>query len=254
MTEMTEWMESNPASPFPSDGRTVVCFAGRHPSTRVKGPIGTVEPQAFLVRLGADSGTLRVHFHPVDQFQFVVRGEGRLGGHEVGPGTVHYADRYQPYGPIEPGDDGIAFLTLRGVSDAGAHFMPESQSRLALALRTQAEPVRRRNISVDLEAPVSEGEAWHDIGGSHGDGLAMRLAVVPEGARAKAVQVGGTGGFLVVVGGSVRAGSSLLRAGSLRWCPAGAMIERLAPGVGGARLAWLQLPARGSVPAAAACA
>src|SRR5215510_13372925 len=79
---------------------------------------GTPTPQAFLAEFASDF-TLHVHFHRVDQFQWFVRGGGRFGTHHIGPGTVHFADRYTPYGPLVTAGDGAAFYTLRGVSDTG---------------------------------------------------------------------------------------------------------------------------------------
>ncbi|HYU67026.1 MAG TPA: hypothetical protein VEK09_09760 [Jatrophihabitantaceae bacterium] len=52
-----------------------------------QGPFG---PQAFLIDTPPGASTLGVHFHEVDQVQYIAYGSGRVGRHDVAAGAVHY--------------------------------------------------------------------------------------------------------------------------------------------------------------------
>src|SRR5688500_8506645 len=70
-------------------------------------------PQAKLSHYdpGRIDGT---HFHIVDQFQIVVRGNGRLGRHGLTPYGVHFSRAYTPYGPlVSDKDTGLSCFVLR---------------------------------------------------------------------------------------------------------------------------------------------
>ncbi|MGH6620008.1 MAG: hypothetical protein ACREF6_10730 [Alphaproteobacteria bacterium] len=86
-------------------------------------------PQGFLVEQPPGSVT-KPHFHEVNQFQVFVGGVGRLGKHAAGPLTVQYAGAHSPYGPIEAGDGGVTYFTLRAAWDPGAKYMPQSRDKL----------------------------------------------------------------------------------------------------------------------------
>src|SRR5262245_45589452 len=105
------------------------------PASAVANYIGDVArldrgPQAFLVEIFGEY-TIEPHFHEVDQFQIMVRGDSvRLGKHDASPVTVHYVDSYTPYGPIVCAEDGISFFNLRARGDLGAHYMPAEHDNL----------------------------------------------------------------------------------------------------------------------------
>jgi hypothetical protein len=84
-------------------------------------------PHAYLVEQPPGS-VIRPHFHSVDQFQVVVHGDGEIGRKHVGPVTLHYADAYTGYGPIEAHSAGIFYFSLRPELDRGAQYLPESKS------------------------------------------------------------------------------------------------------------------------------
>ena len=108
-------------------------------------------PQAFLAALPGGRGPLRTHFHRVDQFQFVIYGDATMANHPVHFGHLHFSDRFQPYGPIQPDDGGLTFLTLRARTGGGVFYMPESQPDLADGLASLPESPRdRRNIVFDV--------------------------------------------------------------------------------------------------------
>lgn len=201
-------------------------------------------PQAFSAWYPAGV-VLGVHFHATDQFQVVTRGGGRLGGHPVGLGSVHYADRNTPYGPIEPGPDGIEFLTMRSVAAAGAFFMPGQADRLAAALANDPagrRPADRRNLMADLAAAAT-GDGGRAVDRADPDGLRIEAVDVPSGTTAD-VTAGGDGAYLVVIDGSVLDDDGVpLGVGALRFVAPGEVATVAVPS-DGARLALLQLPER----------
>lgn len=209
--------------------RAVKVHLGASPLTDGAGQADLGAPQAFLVHRSNSAGRLRVHWHPVAQFQYFVAGEARMQGHDVVPGLLHYADSHTPYGPLDVGPVGVSFLTLRAYGDQGANFMPESQA--ALATRTHGS---RRNLTFDLRA-VEAGAVRYDD-----DGLGIEVIdVVPGGsaivdpvmAVAYVVVVDGT---IVSEHGDVDAGSFALVHGR----------ERVHAGRSGARIAVLRFPNR----------
>jgi hypothetical protein len=79
--------------------------------------------QAFLVQT-PPGGVIWPHFHGSNQFQLFTGGSGKFGRHNIGVGSVHYADAYTPYGPIVSGAGGLDFLTLRQHAYNQTHYMP----------------------------------------------------------------------------------------------------------------------------------
>ena len=87
------------------------------------------EPVAFLAAATPHRIT-RPHFHDVDQFQVIVKGDGVLGKHPVARHAVHFTRAHTPYGPIVGGEQGIGFLTLRAQWDQGAQYLPAAREHL----------------------------------------------------------------------------------------------------------------------------
>ena len=241
------------AKPEPSDGRpiTSVGYIGTLPSGEVRPPdYSAVDPQAFHVHMRPESAPLRTHFHAVDQFQFVTGGAGRMANHAITAGSVHYADRNTPYGPIVAGETGVSYLTLRGVSSAGAFYMPESRDGLATALAGDPgdrPATARRNLSVELGVELNGGHSrWRD---EHCDPDGLRIAIGEVGGDDALVvsPITGDGAYLVVLAGAVTAeDTTQMTAGAVRWCPPG-FDGSLVSEQGGARIALLQLPERPTV-------
>jgi hypothetical protein len=195
---------------------------------------------------GADAVPLRVHYHLHDQFQLVVRGSGRLGVHDLSIGSLHYADALTPYGPILTGADGLSYLTLRGHSDVGIHYMPESRTELRRMLEEDGStPGTRRSITVHLLADAtSETNCWSDLITAP-DGLRASVVTVdPDGITIP--EVGGSGAFLVVLRGSLSGDDGPVSEGNICWIPASYDAER--PTVrsthGVATISLLQFPDR----------
>jgi hypothetical protein len=199
-------------------------------------------PQAHLAIQGAATEPIGTHFHGVDQFQLFVRGSGIVGRHQVVRGTAHYADRHTVYGPLRPGPEGMAYLTLRADHDTGVSFMPAARQKLADALEASGRgAVDRRNLTVELHDPAGTG-TWQDLV-DQDDGLRMSVSVPGPGEEVERLSVAGAGAYALVLDGSLITGEGgPAPTGSLRWLPAGSGIEGRA-GPAGARVVLLQFPA-----------
>lgn len=194
------------------------------------GPEGP-HPQVFVVDLCDEGATLHAHFHSVDQFQLTISGSGRLGKSELRPGTLHYADAYQPYGPIVAGPQGLAYMTLRCRHDSGSHRMPGSGH---LRARTPQRP----HLLAETDRPGA-------VAGPFDDGLAAeRVAVAPSSAHL--LDAGGADLLAVVVEGALSAGGEEYPRWSVAHVAAGSCASVTA-GHDGAALLVLRFPA----PAAA---
>ncbi|HZQ59501.1 MAG TPA: hypothetical protein VFA84_15780 [Acidimicrobiales bacterium] len=248
-----DWVGDAGPDPIPAGLLDRVMYLGSpttaRDGTRLKAP--TTGPQAHLAVQGAATDPLPPHFHGVDQFQLFVAGSGTVGGHAVGPGVVHYADRNSVYGPLRPGPDGMAYATLRPEHDPGASFMPAAQAELAERLR--AHPGPRRNLTVHLDG--GDGGGWRDAEAAP-DGLRIATYTAPAGSVVEVGVVGG-GAYVGVLEGTVAAegagggrdseargavGRGAVGRGAVAWCAPGA--HRVVAGDRGAVLVLLQFPAR----------
>jgi hypothetical protein len=242
------WIHDQGPDPVPPELLDRIMYLGV-PSTGPDGaylPPPRDGPQAYLAVQGAQVEEIPVHFHSVEQFQYVVTGSGVIGGRPVEGGVVHYADRLTPYGPLGAGPLGMTYATLRPCHDTGVFVMPAGRGRLADLLQASPRPAEdRRQHTIDLKGPVaSAGEAgpsaWIDLRQS-ADGFAIAVTEVPAGAAAPPRPVGGSGGYLLVVSGAIDDEGGPYEAGSIAWRAAGDPVGSHAAG-GGARLALLQFP------------
>jgi hypothetical protein len=148
------------------DGNSYVItdfIGGRRP------PAG--KPSVYLVELSTPHGIIQPHFHAEDQFQLVTSGSGRLGRAPLLPGIFHYVDAYVPYGPIEAGDAGLTFFTIRPRANTETHFMPGSGN-----LRRRRSKRPGFVHTVNLSQPISK-----TLVGPYSDGLAcLRLSYLPR--------------------------------------------------------------------------
>ncbi len=198
--------------------------------------------QALLIAFDPGSPPLRVHFHTVDQFQYFTAGGGQLGGHDVGAGSLHYADAFTPYGPIEFGPAGATFWTLRADPQFGANYMPESCDELGRRLdRSERPPKDRRNVSFDLKAvtAVTQG-TWQPVAGDT-DGMAVDVVDVPAGAPVPAPE---RRGYVLVVSGTIDADGTRRPEGSAAWWEPEAAPAAVGTAVTAARIALLAFPGR----------
>jgi hypothetical protein len=131
------WIRDQGPDPIPAHLLDQIMYMGV-PSTGPDGayfPPAHDGPQAYLAVQGAQVDEVPPHFHSVEQFQYFVAGSGTIGGRPVEGGIVHYADRYTPYGPLQAGPPGMAYVTLRPCHDTGVFVMPAAQERLGGLLR-----------------------------------------------------------------------------------------------------------------------
>lgn len=235
------WCGARGGDPIPPDHVGMRAYLGPVPEVATDAPgYGASGPQAFLVEMGAATEPLRTHFHVVDQFQVVVHGGGTLGRHRLAPGSVHYADALQPYGPLAAGSDGLAYLTLRATSDTGAWFTPERRAELAERLAARPGSSRRRNLSRDV-APDSAPPGATELA-SEPDGMRVVVVALGAGERATVGPVAGSGAYAVVLAGEVTAPGARPGRGALAWsAPGGSLV--LTAGTAGATAVVLQLPA-----------
>lgn len=102
---------------------------GRFTITNIVGRQGQVSdsPQCFIANI-PEGGSVKPHFHVVDQFQLFTVGRGKNGPDPVAPNTLHYADRFTAYGPIVPDEGEIQYMTIRMRGDPGPKLMPASRA------------------------------------------------------------------------------------------------------------------------------
>jgi len=146
------------------------------------------------------------HFHVNDQFQVVVRGKGKLGGHRLAPYSVHFSRAYTPYGPLSADDAGLAFIAMRSHYDPGAQRLPAELNQLK-----QVPDRRPWQITSQVSFPAfPSGSSASDsllqaIPGIRDDqGLAAYTLSMKPNAKTYAPDPShGDGQYLVVVKGSV---------------------------------------------------
>ncbi len=230
---MVKWFTSSETDD-PAVGAESYLGTSPHPSATDE--FDRTEPQAFLVRYPASVGPLRVHWHPVPQFQYIVSGDARFGAHDVRPGTVHYADPGTPYGPLAPDGDRVCFLTLRASNDRGAEFMPEAQAQLGERRALEPDGAPHRNVTASLD-DVAPG-----IVASDDDG--MQIEVIDLDAdQSITIDPGVTGAYVVVVHGAIVDDDGVVRGDPASLCFL-AQPESVLAAALGSRLAVLRFPVR----------
>lgn len=190
----------------------VTGYMGKHIGAALPATEAAMEqlfPDAYVIEQGA--GVFGpAHFHRANEFQLIVKGAGTLGRKPVQPYVVHYAGAYTPYGPIDPGPEGIGYLTLRTLYDPGARNLPEHREELHAARRRP-----RALVSEPLAAgacPPAVELVCEEIFAPEADGLAALLYRVPPGAAIEGPDPASGGGqYWVVLDGTMRAsdGASL---------------------------------------------
>ena len=144
------------------------------------------------------------HFHVNDQFQVVVRGSGKLGGHQLSPYSVHFSRAYTPYGPLSADAGGLAFIAMRSHFDPGAQRLPAELNQLKRVLDR-----RPWQITCQATIPASSSGAPDSLlqpiaGMEDEQGLAgYTLSMKPNSKIHAPDATQGDGQYLVVVKGSV---------------------------------------------------
>ncbi|MEC8174255.1 MAG: hypothetical protein VX090_12845 [Pseudomonadota bacterium] len=156
-------------------------------------------PQGFLVYQPPGSIT-PPHFHETNQFQVFVDGDGKMGKRAAGPLTVQYANGHTPYGPIEAGERGVRYFTLRQYWDPGAKYMPQSSGKL----RKGNQRTRQKgNIPVGAQSTQS-GVSREVVFPLESDGLTAEIYRVGADTQFEVPIESNCGGqYLVVASGEV---------------------------------------------------
>jgi hypothetical protein len=203
--------------------------------------IGRVEtlsrgPQAF-VSSQPPGFVIPPHYHLSDQCQVFVEGSGTMYGHVEKPVTVHYADKFTAYGPIDCGDEGLSFFNFRARCDVGAEWMPEARKGIALRGGREIKVQARLNLA-DAVGPLRL-ETLIDL---HDDGLAVYEMVAGEGSRLLEGPVAGTGRFELILDGDIECGGTWLSRHSVGFVAAGESFGRRVAGPDGVHLIEIQFP------------
>lgn len=180
--------------------------------TEYFGEVGTGRllpgPQAFLIDM-RENDEILPHFHEVDQFQVFVAGNGSIGRQAQGlpPITVHYADRYTGYGPIQSGPCGSAYFTLRARTDPGPVYLHQPGYRERLKPSAKRHFSEQAQLSTPAVMQARAGVMTERLAGADDDSAPGAL-MIRAGAGAvidppRAVH-GAGGCFYLVLQGAVR--------------------------------------------------
>jgi hypothetical protein len=176
-------------------------------------PEGLPGPQSFLVEQAAN-WTLPTHFHLQNQFQVFIAGAGALGKHAVEPVTIHYASAHSGYGPLQSGDQGISYFTLRARGDVGAWYLPEAREQLNIRIKKRqahATPTTR----IDLAGLMTLAAVFEEmLIAPDADGMAVWLIRLPPNSTAlpPAGLADSSGRFYVVSQGALSVSEVLMSA------------------------------------------
>lgn len=208
-------------------------------------------PQLLMVEQPIPGSKILSHFHGVDQFQVVVKGEGKLGQQSVGPISLHYTNRFTGYGPIQAGAQGMAYYVLRpGLAVSGSHYLhvPEERAKMPrggkrffmadhLTVKTASELAALTKAHIETLFSVTESEVDAGI-------FAQMLCLPPHTVhQGSDPQLGGGQVFLVL-------GGCLLHHQETLAAPAGVALTRDEPalsfsaGESGLQVLMLQYPLR----------
>lgn len=200
------------------------------------------EAQAFLIEQAPNS-ILPVHFHFQQQFQLFVGGSGTIGKTPIAPLTLHYATPHSGYGPLTAKEDGIAYLTVRPLSDTGAWFLPDSRSELRTDLNKFQRHTAPQSLVTDAQLKQLTELTLETLLAPEDNGLAAWLMRLPPGASAQAPAATARheGRFYVVTKGALRQNGDTLPALGTIHVPSGETIE-LTADADGAEVVVLQFP------------
>ena len=138
------------------------------------------------------------HFHLTDQCQVFIAGSAVMPTHDVTPVTLHYADAYTAYGPINVGEGGLTYFNFRPHGDVSAEYMPESRKKMAI--RGGREIVTSTRLSLDVDVDTLRLETLIDL---HDDDLAAYEMVAAPGAKLLDAEAAGSGRFQLILDGDL---------------------------------------------------
>ena len=229
--------------PGPTGSSSVDPATGSAPQFVEAAPGQACEPQAFVVEQ-SPGAIVHPHFHQVDQFQVAIEGGGTLGRHVLAPLTVHFAGAYTGYGPIQPGRDGLKYLTARARADvSGALFLPAAKARMQPRPRRNrfAGPIPAADPATLAARSVVEVEALLE----EPDGLAAWFfRLPPQGTAALPPPNRGDGQTLWVAAGALNLAGACYDRGTALFVSPDEPSQSVAAGSSGAELLVLQYPRR----------
>jgi hypothetical protein len=212
-------------------------------ASRPHPPLGALFPVAY--RIDQDPGTQAdPHFHQANQFQVFVAGDGRFGKQPVGAVLAQYSQAFTPYGPIQAGDGGLSYLTLRNGWDPGGQFMPAMRDLLKASGRkpraaasTKIEPAAPADLAALAEPSLEVVLRLED------DGLGGWRHRVPPGRSFTGPEPSRGGGqyWIVLAGSDVSDAVPLLPLACLFVAP-GDPARVATAGAGGLEVLVLQFP------------
>jgi hypothetical protein len=195
-------------------------------------------PTAFITRRPPNN-VIVPHFHELPQYQLFIEGSGRVGKHEMRPVTVHYADRFTPYGPIVASDEGLAFMTIRTqTSNGGAFRMPKSRPFM------ERKAGRAYSVHADIgPSSAAAGQvARREIIGPLDDGVEAALLSLGAGAKSRLELQRDCDRCLVVMAGHLLDGERPLGMYSCTFVSAGEVAPEVLAGPEGAQVLALGFP------------
>jgi hypothetical protein len=198
-------------------------------------------PTIFMIEMPPHS-VAPAHFHRNNQFQLFVEGTGKIGSHTIEPLTIHYAGAYTGYGPLVAGPDGLTYLTIRSVFEAGLIAVAGSAGQMRKGPRRGAEagPVAVSTaealgglVELDEQAVLPMAA----------DGLGATSVRLPRGTRYVVnVAPEAEGEFLIVVSGEVTIDTRRLSRLESAFVRADEPAVPIEAGSGGAQVIRLSMP------------
>ena len=161
------------------------------------------EHNVAFIQESSPGHSLRTHYHSADQFQIIVKGDGKLGRHPLKFGGVLFPRAFTPYGPLVHGENGMAFLTLRARRDIGSQRFPEAiESLLKVPNRQPWQFTEVPDYGIQPDAggvAIRQSEKMRDE-----RGLAAYACVMKPGAKALAPDNSkGDGQYIIVLKGGI---------------------------------------------------
>jgi hypothetical protein len=229
---------------------TIIATTEESPRTRLDRPGFVVEvcdyigasqalargPQVFTTAM-SPGYQIVPHYHLSDQCQVFVEGSGTMPTHATNPVTLHYADAYTAYGPIDVGENGLTFFNFRARADVGIQRMPES--RKGILIKGGREIVAHCRLSLGDQVETLRVETLID---PHEDGLAAYEQLAASGAQLLDVPAAGVGRFQLVLDGSLELDGRVLPRHTVAHIAPGERFGRRVAGKDGAHVLELQFP------------
>jgi rubredoxin len=161
-------------------------------------------PHAALLEFSPGRSS-QPHFHPVDQFQVLIKGKGKMGRHDMGTHCIHFSRAYTPYGPfVSDKEVGLVCFNLHGLIDQNyrALHLPQEAERLKQVPNRQPWQITTHATFPDnsMQDAVLDGiPGLRDENGLAGYTLSMK----PNAKRHGPGSSDGEGQYLVLVEGSI---------------------------------------------------